>query len=244
MFIDPITRRLVKVFGCLIALLLLGSTGYVCIEGWPFGDGFFMTVITLSTVGYGETHDLTQTGRWFTSILIFCCLVTMTCWTAALTSFLVEDDLSGRYLRRRTLKMISKLQNHTIVCGTDLMAQAVIERLMRRREEVVVVDDDKQQLEALGKRFRRLLTVEGKPTNELTLAQANVISASNVVAAMDSEIDNLLIGITCKDLGSDVAVYAQSNDVTISNRMRKAGIDEVISPCQLCGDRIAELVIE
>lgn len=140
--------------------------------------------------------------------------------------------------------MVAQLKNHTIVCGSGLMAQAVIERLVGARQPVVVVSDNPEQIKQLRKRFRRLLIVEGKATDELTLAEANVLEAANVVAAMDSEIDNLLIAITCKDMGRDIAVFARSNDITIANRMRKAGVDEVISPCQLCGDRVAQLILD
>lgn len=226
----------------LLALVVLGTAGYVALEGWSLSDGLFMTMITISTVGYGETNELTGIGRSFTVVLIVACLVTTTCWTAALTSFLVENDLSGRFTRRRMKRMIDRLKNHTIVCGTGLMAQAVIERLMPKRVPIVLIDDDSASIEALKRRFRKLLVVEGKGTSELALAQANITEAKNIVAATESEVDNLLIGITCKDLDSNVTVIAHSNDISIANRMRKAGFDEVISPIQLCGERVADLI--
>lgn len=243
MITDTFLRRLFQVFGAIVLIVLLGTAGYILIEGWNFEDGLFMTVITLSTVGYGETNDLTQVGRLFTSVLILFCLFATSYWTATVTSFLVEEDLTGHYRRRRMLKMISKLKNHTIVCGSGRMAQAVIERLLAKRGSVVVVDDNKERLDQLKQRHRQLLTVHGKPTNEVILAQANVIVAGNVVAATDNEVDNLLVAITCRDLGNDVAVFARSNDTSIANRMRKAGVDEVISPSQLSGNRVAELIL-
>lgn len=139
--------------------------------------------------------------------------------------------------------MIAKLKGHSIVCGTSQMAEAIIERLIRRRKQVVVVDDDPQRLEALRRRFKKILVVEGPPTNELHLAQANVLSADHVVAALPNEVDNLLISITCKDLGEAISVYATANDATIANRMRKAGVEEVICPSQLCGDHVADLIL-
>ena len=139
--------------------------------------------------------------------------------------------------------MIEKLQQHTIVCGSGEMAHAVVERLVPKRVPLVVVDDDEQQVAALKKRFRRLLVVEGPPTCELTLAKANIMEAKHVIAATESEMDNLLITITCRDIGSDITVYARSNDASISNRMRKAGVHEVLSPVQLCGEKVAQLVL-
>ena len=139
--------------------------------------------------------------------------------------------------------MISQLKGHTIVCGTGLMAQAVIERLARKRADVVVIDADTDALNALKKRFRRLLIVEGEGTNEMNLAKANVLEAGHVVAATESETDNLLIGITCKDMGPNLTVIARSNNISIANRMRKSGIDEVISPSQLGGERVTDLIL-
>lgn len=235
-------RRLCWVGLFVAGLMLFGTAGYVLIEGWSASDGFFMTVITLSTVGYGETQALTADGRTFTSALIFLSLVSMTWWSAALTSFVVEQDLGGSLKRKRMQKMIDDLKEHTVVCGAGQMAEAIIERLVRARIPVVLVDADSARLTELKRRFRRLLTVEGNPTDELVLCKANILTAQHVVAATDSEIDNLLISITCKDMGQGVRVIARSNDFTVSNRMRKAQVDEVISPCQICGDRIADLI--
>lgn len=236
-------RRLLNIMYWVLTLVMLGTIGYHLVEGWSLADSFFMTVITISTVGYGETNSLTPTGRWFTSGLIFTSLVSMTGWTAILTSFIVGCDLGGTFQRRRTAKMIAAMKGHTVVCGGGLMAQVVVERLMRKRSQVVLIDTNAEWLASMKKKFRRLETIEGNPGSELVLAQANILSAKHVIAATDSEVDNLLIGITCKDIGPDVCVIAESNDLMIANRMRKSGIDEVISPIQLGGEKVTELVL-
>ena len=239
---DRLARRLVLIVVGLIILVGAGTLGYVVVEGWSIADSFFMTVITLSTVGYGETNELSYLGRQFTSVLIFFCLFGMTVWTAALTSVIVEGEVSGRYERSRVARMISKLKNHIIICGSDAMAQAVIERVVLDNKPLVVLDDNQETLDRIQRRFSTPLYVTGRGTNELRLAEANVVEADTVVAAMDSDVDNLLVGIACKDLGAKIKVIARSHDVTIANSMRKAGIDAVISPNQLCGQRVVELV--
>lgn len=244
MTVEPFVRRLAIAIVGLSLLMIVGSVGYAILEGWSLADGFYMTLITLSTVGYGETHELSDQGRWFTSALIVTCVVGMTFMTAALTSLIVENDLSGRHIRKRMLKMISKLKNHTVVCGCGKMAEAVIERLMQQDVELVVVGEDRVRLNALGQRFRNLITLEGDPTNELLLAKANVLRAENVVAALESDVDNLMICITCSDMGRDVSVHARSNDTSIANRMRKSGAKNVVSPSRLCGDFIANSIAE
>ena len=242
MFHDRIAHRLTLIVTCLVVLVAVGTFGYVLVENWSIADSFFMTVITLSTVGYGETNELSSVGRLFTAILIFFCLCGMTVWTATLTSVIVEGDISGRYERSRVARMISKLRKHVIICGSDAMAQAVIEHVAQDKTPLVVVDDRSDGIDRIKRRFGSTYFVEGKGTNELKLAEANVFEADTVVAAMESDIDNLLVAIACKDLGADIKVIARSHDHTIANSMRKAGADAVISPHQLCGDRVAELV--
>ena len=139
--------------------------------------------------------------------------------------------------------MVNKLSEHTIICGSGMIAQIILERLLRKRQAVVLIDNDMETLERLRKKYRRLLTVEGDPTDEHALVEANVLQAANVVAVTDDEVNNLLISITCKDLGRELNVIAKSNDVSISKRMIKAGVDEVISPCQLSGSHVADLIL-
>lgn len=139
--------------------------------------------------------------------------------------------------------MIESLTGHVVVCGTGLTARAVIDRLARKRQTIVVIDDDKEALQELKAQYRRMLYVEGKPTDELRLAEANILAAKHVVIALESEIDNLLVAITCRDLGSDLSIHAECTDTTIANRMRKAGVDDVISPPQLCGEAMSALIL-
>lgn len=235
--------RLVRMMLIFAVVVLIGSIGYVVLEGWNFEDGFYMTIITLSTVGYGETRELSQQGRWYTSGLIFASFMIMTSWTAALTSFLVDIDLGGNLFRRKMLQMISNLTNHTIVCGSSRMSEVIIEQLVRQRKDVVVIDEDEERLNELRQRFRKILVVNGAATNELQLAQANVLSAGHVVAALPNDLDNLLIAITCRDLNQDSMIYAKSNDATVANRMRKAGVDVVVSPSQICGSHVSGQII-
>ena len=136
------------------------------------------------------------------------------------------------------------MTDHTIVCGSGSMAEAVVDRLVRAQIPVVVVDGDSDHIESMRKKFPDVPIVQQNPTNEIALANANLLSATHVAAVTDSEFDNLLISMTCKDLHSNVNVFALSNDTAIASRMLKAGVDEVICPSQLGGDRIAEQILD
>lgn len=236
------SKRLVSIVIAIASLSIIGTLGYTLIEGWAIRDSFYMTIITLSTVGYGETRDLTSVGRLFTSAFIVICLFTMAYWSATLTSCLVEGELNGRFRERRTRKMISSLKGHVVVCGSGAMAEAMIAYLLRKRHEVVLIDADEARLKQLDSSFRKLLTIVGDPTNELALAKTNIIQAAFVVAVLNSEIDNLLVSITAKGLENDVQVYALSDNHSIANRMRKAGVDHIISPSQICGEQVASAI--
>ena len=235
-------NRFRRVMIYFVATVVVGSCGYSLVEGWQLADGVYMTVITLSTVGYGETHDLTAAGRVFTSLLILFGLVVMTSWTACLTSILVEGDLTGRYERRKLNRMIKKISGHTIVCGSGLLSQAVVERLVQKGMPAVVVCKETADKERLDARFPQVPVLVGDATNDLTLSRAGVARARHVVAATESEVDNLLIAISCKDLGRAISVIARSDSSQVASRMRKAGVDEVICPLDLMGARVAELL--
>ena len=174
-------RRLGVIVAAMCALMLIGTLGYTFIESWPIRDGFYMTVITFSTVGYGETQELSQAGRTFTSAFIILCLVTMALWSATLTSCLVEGDLTGRFNERKNRKMISRLKGHTVICGSNAIVGALVAKLLDGGTEVVVIDSDESQVEQLKTTYRKVLTVVGDPTNELTLASTNILDAATVM---------------------------------------------------------------
>jgi len=243
MFDNQILMR--RMFACcalIAAVLLLGTFGYMAIEQWNVGDSFYMSVITLSTVGYGETHALTPIGRLFTTGLIFSSVAGLSVWTASLTSLLVEGDLTGAFQKKKAKKMVAALKDHTIICGSGMMATAVLQELVQKGLPVVVLDDNAANLENIRRRYPRVPIIQATAVDELALSDAGVLVAKNVIAAMTSDFDNLMIAMTCKDLGTQIKVVARSQDQRIASRMLKAGVDNVICPFQLCGQMAAGLI--
>lgn len=241
---DEARRRLLRVFAVLCGVIVMGTFGFMIIEGWAITDAFFMTMITISTVGYGSPSEMSDLGELFTAFLITTCLITMTIWTAVLTSIILECDLKGVFQKRRMLKMISKMAKHTVICGTGMMSEFVIDRLLMDDKDVVLVGDDEKSLELFRDQFPELQTVVGSPTCELTLAHANVLNAESVVITTENDMDNLLVAITCRDIDPAIQVIARTSDANIANRMRKLGVKEVIMPQYLCGMRIADCILE
>ncbi len=236
-------RRVFKSTCLLAGVLILGTFGYVMIEGWDTDDGFYMTVITLATVGYGETQELSGVGRLFTCLLIFTSIVCLSCWTACLTSLFVEGELTGAFNQKKAKKMAASFDHHTIICGSGTMALTVLEILSRQRTKIVLIDGDHEQTKSIRVRYPDLAIIESHAVDEMSLANANVMGADCVIAALDSDFDNLMIAMTCKDLGTNVKVIARSDDMKVASRMMKIGVDKVICPFQISGVEAAQFAI-
>lgn len=226
----------------LAGVLVLGTCGYALIEGWNADEGFYMSVITLATVGYGETRELSIMGRLFTCVLIFLSIVSLSCWTACLTSLFVDREITVALRKKKAKKMANLMKDHAIICGTGIMAKTVLDMLVRAKEDIVVVDSDTAELRQIKDRYPNVVTIDAPATDEIALADANVLDAKCIVAVLDSDFDNLMIGMTCKDLGTDIKVIARSDDFQVASRMSKIGVDNVICPFQLSGEKAASLV--
>jgi voltage-gated potassium channel len=222
--------------------LIVGTIGYLFIEGWPLLDAMYMSIITLSTVGYGETQELSETGRVFTTALIAISMMCMAFWTAGITSIIVGGELTGKFRKQKEAKMISQLSNHTIVCGGGLMARTVINQLCQEGKDVVAVMGSENDIALMQRLYPNLLIVHGDPKSELALADANAINADFLVAAVESDYDNLLITITGKGLGTDIKIISCAQGNELASRMHKVGADKVICPFVLGGEQAAKMI--
>ena len=237
-----VLSRFYKVLALVACVIMTGTIGFALIEGWPLFDCFYMTVITLSTVGYSETHDLTLTGRLFTSGLILFSMLAIAAATANFTSIIVHGDISGTFRRKKEQKMISRLKNHAVVCGGGTIGQTITDQLLRSGMNVVRILKNPLEIELSRRVFPDVPIVEGDQTDETCLADAGIFKASTVVAATPSDYDNLLITITAKSIGTSIKIYATAENADVAGRILKVGANEVICPQLLGGMKIAGLV--
>ncbi|MFN3191418.1 MAG: potassium channel family protein [Aureliella sp.] len=236
-------QNLPRTLTTLVAMLIVvGSVGYVLIEDWSFMDALFMTMITLSTVGYGEVQTLTENGRIFTSVLITTSVVLMTCWMSAMTSVLVSGEISGNFKRKREKKMIASFKNHVIVCGGGSMALTILHRLTAKGQKAVVITNNPTEIASLRRMVPEAMIVEDDPKSELAMGDANALNAKYLIAATEDDFDNLLITITGKGMGTGLHVISCAQRTDLASRMRKIGADEVICPLILSGEHVADLV--
>ena len=161
--------RFLGAIAYLVALTVVGTVGYVAIEGWPWREALYMTVITLSAVGFQEVRPLSELGRDFTMVLVAAGITGIGVWFALITSFIVEFDLGDVRKRRWRERMLERLDGHIVVCGGGRMGQQVMKELLALGQDFVVIERDPQRLEWTHERYPEVLTVIGDATLDTNL---------------------------------------------------------------------------
>jgi voltage-gated potassium channel len=232
-------RSLRVAVGLLIAITALGTAGYAGLEDLPLRDALYMTVITLSTVGYGEVVPLSSEGRWFTIGLITLGVGAALHAVGAISRFIIEGTLRDVLERRSMQRTIDTLRNHVIVIGYGRLGQAVCEGL--KKKSVVVIDSERgaqARVEKAGAYF-----IHGNALEDNTLKRAGIEHADSIIAATGSDPDNVFIALSARDLRPDIRIHARAETPSGVRRLRLAGASQVISPHHLAGQRIANAIL-
>ncbi len=222
----------------LIFWTILGTVGFIAIEGWNLADAFYMTVITISTVGFGEVHSLSETGRIFASFLIIGGLGTAIYTFTRLGQVLLEGELLGGLGRRRMRKELSGLKEHYILCGFGRAAKPVAEGLAHKNLPFCVIESDPANEPAL--QDLEYLYLIDDATSDEALEDAGVRNAHAVITLLPSDADNLYVTVTAKALNPNVRVIARALDERGEVKLRRGGANEVISPYNLASHRILQ----
>ena len=226
----------------LACVLLLGTAGYMGIEGWSFLDAFYMSVTTVTTVGFREVHPLSTGGRIFTLFLVLFGVGIAFYILTAMVAAIIEGDLRQVFGARRLRLMIERIQDHYIVCGYGRVGQEIVVELQQRNAPFVIVDTDADVVERAHS--DGLLVVQGDATLEETLREAGVDRCRSLIAASDSDATNTYITLTAKGLRADVYVVARVSTPVVESKLRLAGADRVISPYSIAGRRMALAAVQ
>ena len=242
--------RLVAAFAVMLFVLATGTFGYYLLgKGrWEVFDCFYMTIITLTTVGYGEVlggFEQVPHARSFTVVLLVLGMGTVVYFASALTALIIEGDLRRALRHTRMRKQIAKLENHVVVCGAGSTGSHAIEELMEYGISTVAIDLSRERLEIMaeqhpGDLFRY---VEGDATDDHVLEEAALGKARGVVAALASDKDNLFVVVSARQMNTHARIVARGSDLQILEKLRKAGADTVVSPNYIGGMRmVSELL--
>lgn len=238
-------RRVIGALLLLVAVVGLGAVGYWYIGEsqrpglWPFRDCVYMTVITITTVGFGEILDFTAIawGREWTQLLLVFGVAADLYVVSTITSFFVEADFGNVRRYRRMERRMHDISNHYIVCGVGRTGIHVVEELLAVGENVVAVDQDDRLLDEL--RARDVLTVVGDATDDDVLARAGLVRAKGIVAALDDDKTNLFVVVTARQTNARLRIVAKALSPTAAEKFKRAGADAVVTPNFIGGMRIA-----
>ncbi len=236
-----IPRGLVYIGLAVLAILLIGTTGFVLIEGYPPFDAFYMTLITMSTVGYSEIRPLSQAGRVFNSVLIFFGVSLLFFAIGLVTQAVVQLELGELIGKRRMRRMIEKLEHHYIVCGYGRVGRGAAWELHQAGFACVVVDQAPEKVDAAMRAGMHGLAADS--TRDQTLQEAGITRARGLVAALGTDADNLFVILSAKTLNPMLNVAARAGEEEAEQKLRRAGADTVFAPYTHAGHRLAQALI-
>jgi voltage-gated potassium channel len=236
-------RRALGAFLVFGLLVLGGATGYRIIEGPAWDDALYMTVITLTAVGYDEVIPLSPVGRSFTGVLLLLGITWMGAWFALITSFLVELDLSHVLRRRRMAQRLQDLEDHIIVCGAGRTGREVIRELDHSDTPWVVIERSQPRVEALRESYPEGMVLEGDATQDRLLEEAGIARARGLVATLSQDTDNLFICLSARDLNASLTIVARASQEESMDKLFRAGASNVVSPEISGGIRMASMLL-
>jgi voltage-gated potassium channel len=234
--LETAERRVFIGVGLLLFWTVGGAVGFHVIEGWTLWQSFYMTVITLSTVGYGEVLPLSGPGQVFATVLIIVGFATTVYTFTRLGQLVFEGELGALLGKRNMERELARLEAHVIVCGYGRMGTTVVDGLRHSELPFCVIDssvDKAAELADLGVSF-----IVGDATEESVLESAGLARAATVLALLPSDADNLYLTVTARDLNADVRVIACAFQPQAEARLRRGGAEKVISPHRIAGHRV------
>ena len=236
-------RRLVYIALALLVVIAAGTVGYKLIGGdeWSFLDALYMTVTTLSTVGFKEVHDLSATGRIFTILLVIGGVGVMFYSLGTIFQYFIEGQLTDIFEGRRMKEGIAKLKDHIIICGYGQVGREVALTFKGEGVPFVVIDQNQEAIAKADKDGH--LYIQGNATRDDTLDEAGIQRARGLVAAVGSDADNIFITLSARGLRSDLLIIARAFAEESESKLKRAGADRVILPLRLGGRRLAMVAL-
>lgn len=226
----------------LFTILFVGSFGFMWIEDYTFIEAFFMTVITISTVGFREVRPLSETGMIFTIILILSSIGTFTYAVSAITTYFVAGEYRNRYKAAKVTKEIDKLNNHIIVCGHGRVGQMASDQLASHEQQVAIIELSQDKIDYIND-HTPYWSIQGNATKDDNLIKAGIDRAKALITTLPDDADNLYVVLTARELKHDLTIISRASKSESVKKLRIAGADNVIMPDSVGGAHMASLVV-
>jgi len=234
-------RRFIIIISALVIIVSIGVIGYEIIEGWSFVDALYMTVITLSTVGYGEVHQLSTAGRIFSIVLIISGVGAMLYTLTTIVQYILEGGFGDILGRRRMKEKIASLKRHVILCGYGKVGHEVARVFESEGTPFIIIEMDQETVsKAIDNGY---LCIQGNATSDDVLKEAGIERARALVAALGSDADNLYMTLSAKEMRPDLFIVARASTEESEPKLLRAGADRIMSPYRIGGRHMAMLTL-
>jgi len=234
-------RRLVLSVGALAAIVVIGTIGYEVIEGWGLLDSIYMTITTITTVGFREVHPLSDAGRIFSIIIIIGGVGGALYVLTTVMGYILEGQFGITVGRRRMKNRIARLKDHFILCGYGRVGEEIAQAFSEEGVPFIVITNDEQHVARAEK--DGYLCLFGDATSDEVLKEAGIERAHGLVSAVGTDTDNTFITLSAREMHPDLFIEARSSNPESEGKLRRAGADRVISPHAIGGRRMAMLAL-
>ncbi|MCK5766040.1 MAG: potassium channel protein [Bacteroidales bacterium] len=234
-------RKILTAIFILCGIMVLGVTGYMLIEGDNFLNSLYMTIITISTVGFGEIHRLSNPGKVFTMVLIISSFGIYAYAISIITTHFVEGQLAGFFaLGGRNKSKVKKMDKHVIICGYGRNGQQAAHELIAHKQAFVIVENSHDVImHHLSEDFR---FVEGDATNDDILEKAKIKNARALITTLPNDADNLFVALTARSLNPTMIIISRASNESSEKKLKVAGVNNVVMPERVGGAHMATLV--
>lgn len=233
----PVTAGLLAV----VLVFIFGILGFMWVEGWNYFDSLYMVVITLSTVGYGEVHPLSHDGRIVAMLVILTGVGSFFYLAGAMVQLIVEGHIQNIFGRRWMQRAIVRLKDHTIVCGYGRIGAVVAREILNEGQGVVVIEQDQALIDEME--LAGILHVRGDATKDEVLLLAGLGRAKSLVTALTQESANVYVTLTARQLNPDIYIVARCDSMEHTQKLERAGANQVLFPHMYGGLRMAQSVL-
>ncbi|MCB2410140.1 potassium channel family protein [Hymenobacter lucidus] len=220
-----------------------GIVGFMTIEGYGLLDALYMTMITISTVGFGELHPLSTAGRLFVSVYIFFNLLVIAYLVSVLTTYIFDGELRTIFKMFKTDQEIRGYQDHVIVCGFGRNGSKAYHELRANGATVVVVEQSQELVRDASEHGEAIPVVLGDATTDETLLAAGIRRARALITALPKDADNVFVALTARELNPNLKIIARASLKTSESKLLRAGADSVVMPDEIGGSHMANLVM-